>query len=310
MAVTGWLAQPAVLPWVALAFGLCIGSFLNVVIHRLPRMMEREWLSDISSTVSESLHFKNDNEAKRLAGELGEHVSKSFKEPFGLAFPRSRCPKCGHQITAFENVPLVSYLVLRGKCSKCNAKIGFRYPVVELLAGIAAWYAAARLGPTFHAVAAMLFVWATIALAMIDQDTGFLPDDLTLALLWLGLLVNLTGTFVPLKEAVIGAAAGYVSLWTINAGFKLIRGVDGLGFGDFKMTAAVGAFLGWKPLFLLIFLSAILGSIFGLAQMLAARRGWDGMFKFHFGPYIAMAAILVMFWGKEIAMYVPAFNIL
>jgi len=271
--------------------------------------MEREWFSDISSAVGESLHFKNDNEAKRLAGELGEHVSRSFKEPLGLALPRSKCPKCGHQITAFENIPLVSYLVLRGKCSKCDARIGLRYPVVELLAGIAAWYAAARFGPTLHAVAAMLFVWATIALAMIDQDTGLLPDDLTLPLLWLGLLVNLTGTFAPLKEAVIGAAAGYMSLWTINAGFKLIRGVDGLGFGDFKMTAAVGAFLGWKPLFLVIFLSAILGSIFGIAQMLAVRRGWDGMFKFHFGPYIAMAAILVMFWGKGIAMYVPAFNI-
>lgn len=271
--------------------------------------MEREWFSDIASTVGESLHFKNDNEAKRLAKELGNHLERSFKEPYGLAIPRSRCPSCGYQITALENVPLVSYLVLRGKCSKCGAKIGLRYPVVELVAGIAAWYAAARFGPTLHALAAIIFVWATIALATIDQDTGLLPDNLTLPLLWFGLLVNLTGTFVPLNEAVIGAATGYVSLWSINMAFRLIRGVDGMGFGDFKMTAAVGAFLGWKPLFLLIFLSAILGSIFGIAQMLAARRGWDGMFKFHFGPYIAMAAILVMFWGKEITVYVPAFRI-
>ncbi len=309
MGFFGWLAQPAILPWVALAFGLCIGSFLNVVIHRLPKMMEREWLSDISTTVSESLHFRNDSEAKRLANELGSYLDKKFQIPYGLAVPRSRCPHCQHQITALENIPLVSFVFLRGKCSKCGAKIGLRYPIVELLAGIAAWYAATRFGLTLNAVAAMVFVWATIALAVIDQDTGFLPDGITLPLLWFSLLINFSGTFVPLKEAVIGAAAGYMALWTVNAAFKLVRGVDGMGIGDLKMTAAVGALLGWKALFLLIFLSAILGSIFGVVQMLAARRGWDGMFKFHFGPYIAMAAVLVLFWGKQIATYIPAFNI-
>jgi leader peptidase (prepilin peptidase)/N-methyltransferase len=308
MAAFGWLAQPAVLPWVALALGLCIGSFLNVVIHRLPRMMEREWFSDLPSAVEDSTLFKGDGEAKRLAGEFRKLLAGKADSRYGLMLPRSRCPHCGHPIAAIENIPVLSYLALRGKCSKCRGAIGLRYPIVELLAGIAAWYAAARFGATLQALAAVVFVWATIALAFIDQDTGLLPDDVTLPLLWIGLLVNISGTFVPLREAVIGAAAGYLSLWCVNAAFKLVRGIDGMGFGDFKMTAAVGAFLGWKVLFLVIFLSAVVGSLFGLAQMLAARGGWDRMFKFHFGPYIAMAGIVVLFWGKAITTRFPAFQ--
>lgn len=309
MGFFGWLVQPAVLPWVALVLGLCIGSFLNVVIHRLPKMMDREWFEDIPSAIEESVLLKGDSEAKRIAFEFRNLLKGKLDKHYGIVAPRSRCPKCGHQITALENIPLVSYAFLRGKCAKCGGAIGIRYPIVELLAGIAAWYGTTQFGPTLQALAAVVFVWATIALAFVDQDTGFLPDSITLPLLWFGLLVNLSGTFVPLQEAVIGAAAGYLSLWSVNAAFKLIRGVDGMGIGDFKMTAAVGAFLGWKVLFLVITLSAIVGSVFGIAQMLAARRGWDSMFKFHFGPYIAMAGILVLFWGKEITARYPAFKI-
>jgi len=309
MAAFGWLAQPAVLPWVALALGLCIGSFLNVVIHRLPKMMEREWFSDLPSTIEDSTIFRNDGEANRITGEFRKLLEGKVDKHYSLVMPRSKCPQCGHQITALENIPVLSYVALRGKCSKCGSAIGLRYPVVELLAGIAAWYVATRFGATLQALAAVAFIWATIALAFIDQDTGLLPDSITLPLLWIGLLVNIPGTFVPLREAVIGAAAGYMSLWSVNALFKLVRGVDGMGFGDFKMVAAVGAFLGWKVLFLVIFLSAVVGSFFGLVQMLAARGGWDRMFRFHFGPYIAMAGVVVLFWGKAIATRFPAFQI-
>ncbi|MGH8688182.1 MAG: prepilin peptidase [Burkholderiales bacterium] len=308
MQAFGWLAQPAVLPWVALALGLCIGSFLNVVIHRLPRMMEREWFSDFPATVKDSSAFKDDAEATRVAGEFGALVSRKFEGRLGLAAPRSRCPKCGHPISAMENIPLVSYVALRGRCAQCKSPIGLRYPIVELLAGLGAWYAAARFGASVHALAAAVFIWATIALAFIDQDTGLIPDSISLPLLWIGLLANTVGTFVPLENAVIGAAAGYLSLWSLNALFKLIRGMDGMGHGDFKMTAAVGAFLGWQPLFMVVFLSAVVGSIFGIVQMLAARRGWDGMFRFHFGPYIAMAGVVVLFWGAQIAARFPVFQ--
>jgi leader peptidase (prepilin peptidase)/N-methyltransferase len=279
MASLGWLAQPAVLPWLALGFGLCVGSFLNVVIHRLPKMMEREWREQCAE----------------LAGQPAPQ-----EPPLSLVAPRSRCPSCGHGITALENIPLVSWAVLRGKCSKCGSRISARYPLVELLAGIGAAYSAWRFGPTMAALGATLFVWFTIALAFIDQETGFLPDDLTLPLVWLGLITNLSGAFVPLRDAVLGALVAYLFLWIINAAFKALRGMDGMGYGDFKLYAAVGAFLGWKLLPFVILLSSIVGLVFGSLQMFAARRGWDWKFKFHFGPYLALAGIIAMFWGEPI----------
>jgi leader peptidase (prepilin peptidase) / N-methyltransferase len=284
MSSFGWLAQPAVLPWLALALGLCVGSFLNVVIYRLPRMMEREWRAQCAE----------------LAGQ-----EPPVQAPYNLVVPRSACPACGHRIRAWENVPLVSWLALRGKCSACRAPIGLQYPLVELLAGAGAAYAAWRLGPTLAAVGAALFIWFTIALAFIDQKTGYLPDDLTLPLLWIGLLVNLGSGFVPLRDAVIGAAAAYLFLWSVNAGFKALRGVEGMGYGDFKLYAAVGAFLGWKLLPLVILMSSVVGLIFGSLQMLSARRGWDWKFKFHFGPYLALAGIVAMFWGQPILQRIP-----
>jgi len=279
MSTLGWLLQPAVLPWVALALGLCIGSFLNVVIHRLPKMMEREWRA----------------ECAELAGE-----APSREEPYNLVVPRSRCPGCGHAITALENIPLASYLALRGKCSACGARIDIKYPVVELLAGLAAAYSAWRFGPSLAALGAALFVWFTLALALIDQETGFLPDALTLSLVWIGLILNVAGAFVALPEAVIGAAAGYLSLWLVYWGYKLLTGKEGMGYGDFKMNAAVGAFLGWKMLPLVILLSSLVGLAFGALQMFAARGRWDAGFRFHFGPYLAIAGVVALYWGDPI----------
>lgn len=279
MAELGWLIQPAVFPWVALAFGLCIGSFLNVVIHRLPKMMERAWRADCAE----------------LAGQ-----PVAQEAPYNLVVPRSACPGCGRGIRALENIPLASWLALRGKCAGCGMRISARYPLVELLAGLGAAAAAWRFGFTAAALAGTLFICCTIALAAIDQATGYLPDDITLPLLWAGLLFNVFGTFVPLRDAVIGAAAGYLSLWSVYWAYKLITGKDGMGFGDFKMNAAIGAFFGWQLLPLVILVSSLTGLLFGVLQMLAAKRGWDAAFRFHFGPYLAIGAIVAMFWGGPI----------
>ncbi len=282
MTAFGWLGQPAALPWLvllALLLGLCIGSFLNVVIHRLPKMMEREWRAECAA----------------LAGQ-----EPAKEPPLNLLVPRSRCPSCARQIGALENIPLVSFALLRGRCANCKAPIGLKYPLVEALAGLGAAYAAWRFGLSAAALGAALFTWATIALAFIDQETGLLPDSLTLPLIWAGLLLNLGHTFVPLPESVIGAAAGYLSLWLVYWGFKLLTGKEGMGYGDFKMNAAVGAFLGWKILPLVILLSSVVGLAFGALQMLAARGRWDGGFRFHFGPYLAIAGIVALYWGEPI----------
>ncbi len=275
----GWLLDPGVFPWVAFAFGLCVGSFLNVVIHRMPKMMEREWQAECAA----------------LAGNV-----PAASERFNLFVPRSRCPACGKAITALENVPLLSFAFLRGRCSNCKARIGFKYPLVELLAGIGAGYSAARFGVSLAAAGAALFIWFTLALAFIDQETGYLPDDLTLPLVWLGLALNLGHAFAPLPDAVIGALAGYLSLWLVYWAFKLATGKEGMGYGDFKMNAAAGAFLGWKLLPLVILLSSVVGLFFGVLQMLAARRRWDSGFRFHFGPYLGIAAIVALLWGEGI----------
>jgi leader peptidase (prepilin peptidase)/N-methyltransferase len=277
--LAGWIAQPAVFPWFALVFGLCVGSFLNVVIHRLPKMLERGWREECAELAGEP-----------LPGE----------PPYNLVVPRSACPKCGHRISALENVPVLSWLVLRGKCSVCRTNISFKYPLIEILAAAGAAYAAWRFGPTAAGLGATLFIWFTIALAFIDQETGLLPDNLTLPLVWLGLLVNLFHAFVPIRDAVIGAVAGYLVLWLVYQGYKLATGKEGMGYGDFKMNAAVGAFLGWKLLPLVILLSSLVGLAFGAAQMFAARGRWDAGFRFHFGPYLAIAGIVAMFWGDPI----------
>ncbi|MBI1942589.1 MAG: prepilin peptidase [Betaproteobacteria bacterium] len=285
----GWLTQPAVFPWAALALGLCVGSFLNVVIHRLPVMMERAWRAECAELMGRDTPGGAPPEQR-----------------YNLISPRSRCPSCGAAIRAWHNVPVFSWLLLKGKCANCGARISLRYPAVELLAGFGAAWSAWHFGFGIAALGGALFIWCTIALAFIDQATGYLPDDITLPLIWAGLLLNAFGTYAPLFDAVIGAAAGYLALWLVYWGFRLATGKEGMGYGDFKMNAAVGAFLGWKLLPLVILMSSVVGLAFGIAQMLAARGGWDGGFKFHFGPYIAVAGIAAMLLGRPIMDLVPA----
>ncbi len=283
MTSLGWLTQPAVFPWAALALGLCAGSFLNVVIYRLPRMLERDWQA----------------QRAELQGQPAPAT-----ERYNLVVPRSRCPACGHRITALENVPLLSYALLRGTCSACRAKIGLRYPIVELAAGLLAAYCAAHFGPKPAAFGAMLFGWSLVALALIDADTQLLPDDITLPLLWAGLLANLFETFAPLSAAVIGAVAGYLSLWSVYWLFKFATGKEGMGYGDFKLLAAIGAWLGWQALPQVILLSSLVGAVVGIALMTIARRGRDNPIPF--GPYLAAAGVIAIFWGPQILQsYLP-----
>ncbi|MCA1938651.1 MAG: A24 family peptidase [Dechloromonas sp.] len=258
--------------------GLCIGSFLNVVIHRLPRMMESDW--------------------QRQCAELrGEAVDAA--DAFNLAHPRSRCPHCGHQISLLENIPLLSYLlILRGKCSGCAAPISMRYPLVEALTGAFSAYAVWHFGYTAAAAGALLLGWALIALTFIDFDTQLLPDSITLPLIWLGLAFNLTGTYTTLEPAVIGAMAGYLVLWSIFWLFKLATGKEGMGYGDFKLLAALGAWLGWQSLPAVILLSSLVGAIVGICLIVLARHGRN--VPIPFGPYLAAAGLIALFWGQTL----------
>lgn len=277
MTFIGSLTEPALFPWIAFAIGAAVGSFLNVVIHRLPKMMEREW-------------------AAQCAELRGETVDEG--KPYSIARPRSHCPACGHQITVFENIPLLSWLWLRAKCSDCGARISVRYPLIELAAGVIGVYCAVRFGPGIAAIAAMVFLWAILAASAIDIDTQLLPDSITLPLLWLGLLVNISGTFVDLRSAVIGAAAGYLILWSVYWAFKIATGKEGMGFGDFKLLAAIGAWCGWQSLPLTILASSLIGAIVGVALIIIARRGKN--VPIPFGPYLGAAGALSLLWGPQL----------
>jgi len=277
MTSLGSLTHPAIFPWLCLAFGLCVGSFLNVLIYRLPKMMERDW-------------------EVQCAELRGEEPPK--QDTFNLAQPRSRCPACAHPISALENIPIASYLALRGKCSACGARIGPRYPLIEALSGLASAYAAWHFGFGIAAFAAMLFLWCMIALSFIDIDTQMLPDSITQPLLWTGLLLNLGGTFVDLGSAVIGVAAGYLSLWSVYWGFRIATGKEGMGFGDFKLLAAVGAWLGWQMLPLVVLASSLVGAVFGISLMLLAKHGRN--VPIPFGPYLAAAGVVALFWGQRL----------
>jgi len=271
------LLDPVVATVVAAAVGLCVGSFLNVVIHRLPKIMERGWHA----------------QAAELRGEAVPEVPR-----YNLAVPRSACPACNHAITLLENIPVVSWLALRGKCSACGVAISARYPIVELLGGALAAAAIYKFGPTWQGVAACAFLWTLLALTGIDFDTQFLPDNLTLPLLWGGLIANLYGLFVPLQEAVVGAITGYLVLWTIFWLFKLIRGKEGMGYGDFKLLAALGAWLGWKMLPLIVLGSSVVGAFIGIA--LVAFKGRDHNVPLAFGPYLAIAGAVALFFGPTL----------
>jgi leader peptidase (prepilin peptidase) / N-methyltransferase len=274
-------AYPALFATIAGIFGLAIGSFLNVVVHRLPKMLERRWRAELA--------------------ELDGQAAAANDAPYNLAVPRSQCPKCGHRITALENIPLVSYLALRGKCSACKAPISPRYFVVELLTGLLTGFVAWRYGFTPSAAAALIFVWGMIALAFIDLDTFYLPDDITLPLLWAGLLINVPAIFVDLPSAVLGAASGYLALWLVFWAYKLATGKEGMGFGDFKLLAAIGAWLGWKMLPVVILLSSFMGALIGIALIVFARHGRNTPIPF--GPYLALGGLVALFWGQALVDY-------
>lgn len=270
--VTFWLIA-------ALLSGLIMGSFLNVVIYRLPRMLEHQW----------------QRECAELAGLA---APADPIEPFDLARPGSHCPACGHRLRAWENLPLLSYLLLRGRCSACQTPIGLRYPLVEGLAGILALLVVWRFGPEWRTLAALGLTWALLALTFIDFDVKLLPDGITLPLLWAGLLLSLGQGFTDPASAIIGAAAGYLVLWLAYQGFRLLTGKEGMGYGDFKLLAVLGAWLGWQALPQVVLISALLGSLVGVGLILFGGRHKD--LPIPFGPYLALAGWIALLWGPQI----------
>jgi leader peptidase (prepilin peptidase)/N-methyltransferase len=275
---------PMAFPLLAALLGLTVGSFLNVVIYRLPIMLERLW--------------------QRQCEELGRRPATEAPNggPFNLVHPGSGCRHCGHAIRVLENIPVLSFLWLRGKCSACGHSISWRYPAVELLAGMLSFAVAWRFGVTPAAVAAMFLTWALIVLAFIDYDRQILPDDITLPLLWAGLLVNLFGVFASLPSAVIGVTAGYGSLWLVYHAFRLVTGKEGMGFGDFKLFAVLGAWLGWQHLPLIILLSSFLGALAGILFIVFLGR--DRRLPIPFGPFLCAAGWVALMWGDAAARFI------
>ncbi|MEQ1662620.1 MAG: prepilin peptidase [Thiobacillus sp.] len=269
--------EPGLFAGQVFLFSLLVGSFLNVVIHRLPKMMEADWHSQCAE----------------LRGE-----SPAKAAPYNLAVPRSACPQCGHAITALENIPVLSWLWLRGRCAACRTPISARYPLVELLTAVLSAAAAWKWGASPATLGALLLIWILVALAFIDLDTTLLPDDLTLPLLWLGLLFNLSGTFVSLSDAVIGAMGGYLVLWSVYWLFKLATGKEGMGFGDFKLLAALGAWLGWQMLPVVILLSSVVGAVIGIAMIALVKH--DRRVPIPFGPYLAGGGLVALFFGADL----------
>ena len=269
---------PALYLGTLFVFGSLIGSFLNVVIYRLPVMMQREWRNDCL--------------------EFLEQPSVADKDRFNLSVPRSRCGHCGHQISALENIPIVSYLVLRGKCASCKTAISPQYPLVELFTAIVSVTVGWHFGVSFQAMAALLLSWSLIAASGIDIGHKLLPDNITLPLLWLGILLSLFDVFVSLQDSVLGVMLGYMSLWTVFILFKLFTGKEGMGYGDFKLLAMLGAWLGWKPLFVVILTSSLVGAIVGISMILLKKTGRDTQIPF--GPYLAAAGWITLLWGDQL----------
>ena len=272
---------------VVFAFTLLIGSFLNVVIHRLPIMMERDWRE----------------QAKELSETPPENELPEGR--FDLVAPRSRCPSCGNLITAMQNIPIISYLVLKGRCAKCGKSISARYPFVELMTAVMAAACAWHFGPGWEALMAIALTLGLIPIAMIDADTTLIPDSIVLPLLWLGLSLSLfhpfdgaQTLFISPKDAIIGALAGYLTLWSVFWLFKLVTGKDGMGYGDFKLLAALGAWLGWQQLPTIILLSAVVGAAINIAMIVF--RGRDRTIPIPFGPYLAAAGWIAMLWGEQL----------
>ncbi len=268
---------PALYLTAAGLLGLVVGSFLNVVIHRLPLMMERDWQAQCAE----------------LQGQ-----ATPTTEPFNLWTPRSRCPQCGHGIGALENIPLLSYALQQGRCAHCEMPISIQYPLVEAATGLLSVVAVAQFGFGWPALAALVFTWALIALAVIDLHHQLLPDAITLPLLWLGLALGLFGVFTDLPSAVIGTMAGYLSLWSVYQVFRLLTGKEGMGFGDFKLLGAIGAWQGWQMLSAVVLVSSLVGAVVGVALILLRGRGRNQPLPF--GPFLAAAGWITLLWGEAI----------
>ena len=266
-------------------FGLLVGSFLNVIIYRLPVMLKRQWKTDCMSFLAQ------ENEPVP-----GSTTSKD--QPFNLIVPRSRCPHCGHLITALENVPVLSFLFLGGRCRECKTPISVRYPLIEILSASLAVLVAWKYGFSYQAAMGIVLSWALISLSFIDYDHQYLPDNITLPFLWLGLFLNLNGVYVDLPSAVLGAILGYLLLWLVFQVFKLVTGKEGMGYGDFKLLAMLGAWLGWQALPAIILISTLVGSIIGVSLILFKQHNRNHPIPF--GPYLAIAGWIVLLWGNEI----------
>ncbi|WP_349292098.1 A24 family peptidase [Pseudomonas sp. KB-10] len=266
------------LVFICVTFGLLIGSFLNVLVYRLPLMLQRDWQSQ--------------------AREVLELPAARQEQTFNLVLPNSSCPQCGHEIRPWENIPVVSYLFLRGKCSSCKTPISKRYPIVELACGVLSGYIAWHFGLTWQTAAMLVLAWGLLAMSLIDADHQILPDVLVLPLLWLGLIVNYFGLFTSLEDALWGAIAGYLSLWSVYWLFKLVTGKEGMGYGDFKLLAMLGAWGGWQILPLTILLSSLVGAVLGV--ILLRLRGSDSSTPMPFGPYLAIAGWIALLWGDVI----------
>lgn len=260
--------------------GLMVGSFLNVVIHRLPKMMEREW----------------ENNCLEMQGK-----AVPASEKYTLVTPRSACPQCGHKISALENIPVLSYLFLQGKCKGCKTPISLRYPIIETLTGILIGLVSWKFGYSTTTLAAWGFTLALIVLTFIDFDTQLLPDDITLPLLWLGLLFNLSTGFTDLKSAVIGAMLGYLILWSLYWLYKIVRGKEGMGYGDFKLLAAIGAWFGWQLLPAVVLLSSIVGATIGIGLIVFGNKNRQSAIPF--GPFLALGGIAALFFGQQLASF-------
>ena len=272
-----------------LFFGLSIGSFLNVVVHRLPIMLKQEWQSEARLLLDVQVPGKQ--ESKR----------------YNLVTPRSACPACGQPISSIHNIPLISYLLLKGRCASCQARIALRYPLLELVTGVATVTVISVLGPTMQGMLACLLTYSLIALSQIDFETKLLPDDITLPILWLGLIANMYDTFTDLQSAVIGAVLGYLALWTVYQGFRVITGKEGMGFGDFKLLALLGAWLGWQALTFIILMSSIIGTLVGVTLILLGRDRNDAI---PFGPYLAGAGWISLLWGDILlSRYLQVLNV-
>ena len=274
--------SPAYFYTIVVVFSLLIGSFLNVVIYRLPKMLEQGWKSECREF---------------LADELAKPIQVD-ESPITLSTPSSSCPKCQHKIRFYENIPVISWMFLKGKCSQCKTKISLRYPMVELATAMLSVVIAANYGVTFTTLMLLVLTWGLICLTLIDVDHMLLPDQITLPLLWLGLLVNINGAIVPLHDAVVGAVAGYMSLFSIFWLFKLITGKDGMGHGDFKLVALFGAWIGWQLLPLLILMASAVGAVIGISLMVFKNHQREQAIPF--GPYLAIAGWITLLWGNGI----------